>query len=123
MRTTDKSGSARGADGKTAGIWHEPPALTLDKNGLIMECNDGGAEFFGYSRKELAHQHISTVLPQLSRMELLKGSEPNAEFSFMCRIGYAFEVIPRNGTAILCGLSVVCLSSAGQTLMRLIVKV
>lgn len=111
------------AKAPAARAWREPPALTLDEYGVIMECNDCGEEFFGYSQKELAQQHISTVLPQLSRVELLKGGEPNANFSFLCRIGHVFEVMPRSGAVILCGFTLVYLSGAGQTFMRLIVQV
>lgn len=110
---------AEAAPNSLAG-WREPPVLTLDANGMIVSCSERGEAFFGYARKELEHQHVSRVLPELADQKLLQNGEPNARFSFLCHIGHAFEVRPRAGTGFLCGLSLVCLTGAGQTILRLI---
>jgi hypothetical protein len=118
--TLAKGGGAGNTDSRAG--WHEPPALTLDADGVIVDCSDRGEVFFGYARTELASLHVSRVLPQLAGLELLKNGEPNAYFSFLCHIGHAFEVRPRAGAAFLCALSMVCLSGAGQTILRLIAQ-
>ncbi len=100
--------------------WREPPALTLNASGVIINCSERGEEFFGYSRTELACRHVSEVLPQLSEWELLQDGEPNAHFSFLCHIGHAFRVQPRDGRAFHSALSLVCLRDAGETILRLI---
>lgn len=111
-----------GAADAVARAWREPPALTLDEHGVIMNCSERGEEFFGYTRSELARQHVSTVLPQLSGLALLKDGQPHAYLNFLCRIGHAFEVTPRNGVGFVCGLSLVCLTGTGHTLLKLIVQ-
>ncbi len=107
---------------RAAGAWREPPALTLDERGVILDCSERGEEFFGYTRAELACQHVSKVLPQLSGLALLEDGEPNAYITYLCHIGHAFEVTPRGGIAFLCGLSLVRLSDAGHTFLRLIAQ-
>lgn len=102
--------------------WREPPTLILDKWGVIVDCSEDGEMFFGYGRKELARQHVSRVLPQLAGLELLENGEPAPYFSFLCHIGHAFEVKPRAGAAFLSRLSLVCLTHAGQTNLRLIAQ-
>ena len=109
-------------NGNRPADWCEPPALTLDADGVIVDCSDRGEVFFGYARTELSSLHVSRVLPQLAGLELLKNGEPDAYFSFLCHIGHAFEVQPRAGAAFLCGLSMVCFRNAGQTILRLIAQ-
>jgi PAS domain S-box-containing protein len=114
----DMRGDAAAAH--AANTWREPPALTLDARGVIVDCSERGEALFGYSRTELACRHVSEVLPQLSEWELLRDGEPNAHFSFLCHIGHAFQVRPRNGATFLSALSLVCLRDAGETVLRLI---
>jgi PAS domain-containing protein len=102
--------------------WCEPPALTLNAQGVIVDCSDRGESFFGYARTELARLHISSILPQLAGLDLLQNGEPNPYFAFLCHIGHAFEVKPREGAAFLCSWSLVCFRNAGQTILRLIAQ-
>lgn len=102
--------------------WREPPTLTLDARGVIMDCSDSGEDFFGYSRNELASRHVSELLPQLGRWELLKNGQLNPHFHFLCHIGHAFQVRPRNGSTLLSHLSLVRLARAGETILRLIAQ-
>ncbi|HKB59141.1 MAG TPA: hypothetical protein VKC56_03760 [Gallionellaceae bacterium] len=118
--TPAAAGAAESMDGRDG--WREPPALTLDAEGVIVDCSDLGEEFFGYARAELASQHVSRVLPQFASVELLQNGQPNPYFNFLCHIGHAFEVQPRAGAAFLCALSLVCLSNAGHTMLRLIAQ-
>lgn len=116
LRSVPNAGNA------AARAWREPPALTLDEHGVIVDCSGQGEEFFGYARSELARQHVSMVVPWLAGLDLFKNGQPNAYFSFLCHIGHTFEVIPRRGVVFLCGFSLVCLTDAGQTLVRLIAQ-
>lgn len=98
----------------------EPPTLTLDAHGYMLDCSESCPEFFGCSRQELARTHISELVPELARWELLTDGEPNAHLSYLCHIGHAFEVRPRGGRAFLSHLHLVRLSRAGTTALRLI---
>jgi hypothetical protein len=122
MGAVDHFESAAGAGDAVARAWREPPALTLDENGVIVDCSGHGAEFFGYTRSELSCQHVSMVLPGLFGLELFEDGQPNAYFHFLCHIGHTFEVMPRAGVAFLCAFSLVCLTGAGRSLVRLIVQ-
>lgn len=108
-------------DGKVC-AWREPPSLTLDDQGRILDCSARAEEVFGYSRAQLLHQHVSMVLPEVAEMDLLKDGQPSAYFTFLCRIGYVFKMMPRSGAAILRGLSLVWLTGRGNRLVRLIVQ-
>jgi len=122
MGTVSTIESVPGAGNAAARAWREPAALTLDQDGVIVDFSGRGEEFFGYSRSELARQHVSMLVPWLAGLDLFENGQPNAYFNFLCHIGHSFEVIPRRGVVFLCEFSIVWLKDAGQTLVRLIVQ-
>lgn len=108
--------------GAAAGGWREPPTLTLDARGVIVDCSDSGEAYFGYSRNELARRHVSELLPQLGQWDLWMNGEPNPHFNFLCHIGHAFQVRSRHDRDLLSHLNLVCLGRAGETILRLIAQ-
>ncbi len=100
--------------------WREPAALTLDEQGMILDCSESGEELFGYSRLELLQQHVSTLLPQLSGIDLFRDGEPNALLAFLCRIGHLFQVQCCEGVTFHSELTFVHLNHAGKSILRLI---
>lgn len=122
MGTADELGAIGGTGDAAARAWREPAALTLDEDGVIVDCSGHGEELFGYTRSELTDQHVSMLLPGLFGLDLFRDGQPNAYLHFLCHIGHTFEVMPRVGVAFLCGFSLVCLTDAGRRILRLIVQ-
>jgi sensor histidine kinase regulating citrate/malate metabolism len=70
--------------------------LILADDGMIQSCNIKGMKLLDYRPGNLAKQHISEVLPQLSDINLLKGERVNPYLRFLSRIGHPFAVVGKN---------------------------
>lgn len=70
--------------------------LILTDDGMIQSCNIKGTKLLDYRPENLAKQHISEVLPQLSDINLLKGERVNPYLRFLSRIGHPFAVVGKN---------------------------
>jgi len=75
------------------GKHYEPAVLVLTEDGMIQDCNDAGEKLLGYRPGKMGRQHISGVLPRLSKINLFKGKRVNPYLRFLSRIGHPFEVI------------------------------
>jgi hypothetical protein len=116
MKTSNKHPDTGNSDQEAS----EPPILTLNGHGAIVDCSGGNEAFFGYTRNELASMHVSDVLPEFGEWELLPDGAPNPRLRFLCRINHAFLVKGRGGVCFLCGLTIVYLNGHGQEILRVI---
>lgn len=74
------------------------PVLTLDKRGMIRDCNRAGEAFFGYHRREMFWHHVSMLMPELATLDLIVDEQPNPRLRFLSRVGRHFETVARDGT-------------------------
>ncbi|MCO6427420.1 hypothetical protein [Nitrosomonas communis] len=75
----------------------EYAVLILSEDGLICDCNEAGANLLAGLHKNLPKLHISSLLPKLAKIELLKGERTNPYLRFLSRIGHHFEVVSMSG--------------------------
>jgi hypothetical protein len=101
---------------------HESAELILDEAGMILDCTDAGEELFECSKNELVKQHVSKLLPQLSKTILVTNGALNSHLSYICRCGYHFMTRSRNRGTFFTDLNFVVLKNGGRNILRLIVR-
>lgn len=76
-----------------------PAILAVSNDGMILECNKIGEKILDFPKKPLKEVHISMLLPQLKKIDLLEknGERVNPYLRFLSRIGRNFKVISMNG--------------------------
>jgi hypothetical protein len=100
---------------------HDPPALSLDERGMILDCSKSFEIIFGHSRCDLVWQHVSKLFPQLHGVEFIQAGEFNPLLNYLCRCGHLFQLRNRQGDTCSNGLSFVRIENEGRKLLRLIV--
>lgn len=100
----------------------DAPALTLDGDGYIRDCNERAEEFFKYARHELLGQRIPLLLPELGDFELMRNGQTNSRLHFLCRTGRPFAALTKDGEKIPSALYLNLLDSAGKARLTLIVR-
>ncbi len=58
-------------------------ALTLDKQGLIHDCNLACEELFKYRHDDLISKHISLLLPNLTGLALINKGAINPRLQYL----------------------------------------
>jgi hypothetical protein len=101
---------------------HESAELILDEAGMILDCTDAGEDLFECSKNELVKQHISKLLPQLSKTILVTNGALNSHLSYICRCGYHFLTRGRRRGTFFTDLNFVILKNGGRNILRLIVR-
>jgi len=102
--------------------WQEPPTLTLDERGMICDCSKAGETLFGYHRKDMVWQHVSKLLPELSKFQLVKNGQLNSQLGFLSRCGQPFLVINQLGNICVNNLHFVLLNYSGKCAIRVILQ-
>jgi PAS domain-containing protein len=98
------------------------PALTLDRYGMIRDCNLAGETLFKYSREEILGRHVSVLLPQLISLPPMHNGQPNAHLRFLCRIGRRFQAVDRDGAHFASELFLNLLDDKGYGRLSLLVR-
>ncbi len=101
--------------------WREPAQLTLDEFGMIRDCNKAGEDLFAYSLRDLVSLHISILLPQLARIELLQKGQLNPRLNYLCHCGHVFLAQSRDGGTFSSELAMVWLERPKAGILRLFV--
>ena len=104
------------------GIKDELIALMLDERGMICDCSKAGEKLFGYLRRDLVWQHVSTLLPQLSEINLISNGQINPRLGFLSRCGQLFQTKNRQGETFYSSLHFVHLDYKGKRVVRLILR-
>ena len=122
--TTDNSSVAkRPVEGVCNAIQrHDPPALSLDDHGVIQDCSKSFETLFGFLRSDLVRQHVSTLFPQLSGVELMRAGQFNPQLNYLCRCGHLFHVQNRKGDILAINLNFVHIGYAGNRFLKLFVR-
>lgn len=100
----------------------EVAALSLDKQGMIQDCNKAGEALFARGLDELIRHHVSVVVPELANMELVQNSGANPRLRFLSRIGRHFNVVQGNGQSFEGDLFLNILDSSGNGHLLLVVR-
>ena len=101
---------------------HEFPALSLNERGMIQDCNKCCERLFGYQRRELVWQPVSSLFPQLTGVVWVQDGRFNPRLNFLCRCGKLFQAQNRQGDTFTNTLSFVRLEYNGRPTLRLIVS-
>jgi PAS domain S-box-containing protein len=100
---------------------HDPPALSMDERGMILDCSKSFETLSGYLRSELVWQPVSRVFPQMEGVDLVKSGELNPVLYYLCRCGHHFHVQNKRGEFFANGLSMVRIENNGRKRLRMIV--
>lgn len=71
--------------------------LTLDDQGVILECGTTCESMFGYSPGALLGSPVSRLIPRLSTIELVEDERINSRLAHLCHCAIAFEARRRDG--------------------------
>ena len=71
--------------------------LTIDAHGKICDCNEAGEKLLDCLLSELIGQPISSVLPDLTDIQLFQGTQSIPKLLFLSRIGHHSEVVRKSG--------------------------
>jgi PAS domain-containing protein len=97
-------------------------ALTLDNRGIIRDCSGPSVKLFNYRHDELIQRHISLLLPELEKLELVRNGEANHRLRYQCRIGRHFMAVTRHGEHYASKLFLNILDSSGDGRLTLIIR-
>jgi PAS domain S-box-containing protein len=101
---------------------NEPPALSLDERGVIQDCSKSFESLFGFLLHDLAQQHISMLLPQLTGVELVQSGQLNPLLNYLCRCGHLFHVQNRQGDIFAINLNFVHIGYDGSRFLKMFVR-
>jgi PAS domain S-box-containing protein len=100
---------------------YDPPALSLDDRGMIIDCSKSFGRLFGFHRSDLVWHHVSTLFPQLEGVELVQGGQVNSFINYLCRCGQVYQAKNRSGDMFSSHLSFVRIEYNGKRILRMIV--
>jgi hypothetical protein len=106
---------------KSLFVRDDPPALSLDERGVIHDCSISFEKLFGFLREELVERHISTVLPQLTGVELVQAGHFNPLLNYLCRCGHHFLVQNQKGDTMAINLNFVHVGYDGSRFLKMFV--
>ncbi len=103
-------------------IRYDPPALSLDERGMILDCSKSFEQQFGFRRIDLVWQHVSRLLPQLKNVDLIQAGQINRMLNFLCHCGLLFEAQTQQGDSLTARLSFVFIENPERRSLKLIVQ-
>ena len=108
----------RSSEEKYKDLYNNAPDMyhSVDKNGIIIECNDTEARLLGYDKSEIIGKHITNFLSESSKQD------HEREFPFMKEIGDKViierEFVRKDGTKFLASLHVFFEKDANGELIK-----
>jgi PAS domain S-box-containing protein len=82
---------------RLAAIPRDLAKITLNDQGIILNCCSTCEHVFGYRQDELEGRHVSTLLPYLRDTELVLEDRINSRLAFLCRCATPFQARRRDG--------------------------
>lgn len=113
-RAVNKSVSASGEE--------QTAVLMICDNGIIFDCNSAAGDLLDCAPSRLVWQHISTILPQLADMALMRGASINPNLRFLSRLGYAFETVGMSGAHFASTVFFNEIENLGSHFLRIILR-
>lgn len=101
---------------------NDPPALSLDERGMILECSKSFEMLFGFRYNDLVWHHVSLLFPQLMGVELVQAGQLNPLLNYLCRCGHLYQTRNRQGDSFFSRLSFVFIGYDGSQSLRMIVR-
>lgn len=101
---------------------HDPPALSLDEQGLIIECSESIETLFGFKHRDFVYRHFSMLFPELAGVDLAQAGRINPLLNYLCRCGHLFHAQNRQGEIFTCSLSISHIGYDGSRLLRMLVR-
>lgn len=80
-----------------AGLPRGLAKITLNDQGVILDCCSTCENAFGYRQDELKGRHVSALLPSLQDTELVLEDRINSRLAFLCRCATPFQARRRDG--------------------------
>jgi PAS domain S-box-containing protein len=71
--------------------------ITLNDQGIILNCCTTCEKVFGYRQDELKGRHVSALLPSLQDTELIMEERINSRLAFLCHCATPFQARRRDG--------------------------
>lgn len=96
--------------------------LMICDNGIIFDCNNAAGDLLDCAPSRLAWQHISTILPQLADVALMRGASINPNLRFLSRLGYTFETVGMSGTRFASTVFFNEIENLGSHFLRIILR-
>jgi PAS domain-containing protein len=100
----------------------DPPALSMDEDGMIHDCSRAFEVLFGFLREDIIEQHISRFFPQLCGVELIQSGQFNPLLNYLCRCGHLFRVQNRGGDTLAINLNFVHVGYDGSRILKMFVR-
>ncbi len=100
----------------------DPPALSMDEDGVIHDCSRAFEVLFGFLREDVVEQHISRFFPQLCGVDLVQSGQFNPLLSYLCRCGHLFRVQNRGGDMLAINLSFVHVGYDGSRILKMFMR-
>lgn len=132
MRDIQIRGGERGslADAMTRDYGHvtnnvlveEMPAIILNDDGVITDCNSACCNLLCCARAEIVWQHISKFLPQMHDAMLFNDCHLNPHLRYLSRIGHHFQAVRNDGTVFSSKVFFVELGNASERFIRAIIR-
>jgi hypothetical protein len=104
------------------GIPVEMGTLTIDYDGMICDCDHDGEALFKCQRDEMIEHHVSTLLPQLVELDVVRDSKTNSVLRFCCRVGHHFAAVARNSETFVAELFLNILDNTGHGRVSVVVR-
>jgi PAS domain S-box-containing protein len=98
----------------------DPISISVDTNGMIVDCSGTCEKCFGYRRRDLVKSHLSRLFAEFTEIELMQKGAFNQSLVFLCRCGKLFQAQNRLGDTFSCNLNFVHLDNNGENTLRLI---
>jgi hypothetical protein len=100
----------------------DPPSLSLDEQGMILDCSNSFEMLFGVKRSELFWHHVSMLFPQLTGVDLVQNGKFNPLLNYLCRCGHLYQAQNRQGDSFSSSLNFAHIGYDGSRSVRMFVQ-
>lgn len=100
----------------------EMPAIILNDDGIITDCNNACSSLLCGSRAEIVWQHISKFLPQMHDAMLFNNCHLNPQLRYLSRIGHHFQAVRNDGSVFFSKIFIVELGNTYESFIRVIIR-
>lgn len=100
----------------------EMPAIILNDDGIITDCNSACSSLLCGSRSEIVWQHISKFLPQMHDAMLFNNCHLSPQLRYLSRIGHHFQAIRNDGSVFFSKIFIVELGNTYESFIRVIIR-
>jgi len=96
--------------------------LIINDDGMICDCNQEAGVLLNSIPRRINWMDISTILPQLKNVELVKKGTINPDLRILSRVGHLFDVVTMNDRSFTSKLYFNEVEYFGRHCLRLIMR-